>query len=299
MTILDPATTDELPKLLPPQLSRRRMGAPWTTGRVLKLVPMLILIALALTGPWWVPFDPERVVGPASVAPGGTYFFGTDSSGLDVFSRTIVATGTNLLIAVTVAICATAIGCLVGLLIGMNESSRGPLGYAARGAARLVDLAEAVPAVLIGLVIVSLFGASVPTLMVALSLVLSPIQIRLVRTEVLKVRSDAYLDAARMAGLSELALTVRHVLPNSTRPALQNISVIFAVSIIVTAALGFVGVGLPPPLPEWGSMLSSGAGDVVVGRWWSAAFPALALFAAVAAASLASQAILGQRRGSR
>jgi peptide/nickel transport system permease protein len=235
-------------------------------------------------------------VGGSSVAPNGEFWFGTDAAGLDVFSRTIVATRMNLLIALAVALLATVIGSAVGLVIGMNESRRGPVGWLARGGARVVDLAEAVPAVLLGLVVIALFGATPVTLAVALAVILSPIQIRLVRTEVLRVRKEAYLDAARIGGATEWALTVRHVLPNSVRPAWENASVVFAVSIIVTAALGFVGVGLPPPTPEWGSMLSAGAQDAVVGRWWAATFPALALAGTVAAFAGGTAALLKRLR---
>ncbi|MFR9803093.1 ABC transporter permease [Pseudonocardia sp. RS010] len=260
------------------------------------LLPMLLIMAIGLVGPLFVPHDPERVVGDSSVAPNGEFWFGTDASGLDVFSRTIVATRVNLLIALAVAVLATLIGSAVGLVIGMNEARRGPLGWLARGGARVVDLAEAVPAVLLGLVVIALFGATPWTLTVALAFILSPIQIRLVRTEVLRVRKEAYLDAARIGGATEWALTLRHVLPNSVRPAWENASVVFAVSIIVTAALGFVGVGLPPPTPEWGSMLSAGAQDAVVGRWWAATFPALALASTVAAFAGGTAALLKRLR---
>jgi peptide/nickel transport system permease protein len=293
------ATGPATPPAARPTMPPRPSGGRWPASRWAKFMPMAILVVLAVTGQWWIPFDPEKVIGTASVGPGGQYLFGTDASGLDVFSRVIAATRTNLTIALTVSILATAIGCVLGLLIGMNESSRGPLGFLARAVGRAVDLTEAVPAVLTGLVVVSFFGASATTLTAVMSVILSPIQIRLVRTEVLRVRNDAYLDAARMAGLSEFGLTVRHVLPNSAWAALQNMSVIFAVSIIVTAALGFIGVGLPPPAPEWGSMLNAGAGDVIMGKWWAAMFPALFLFFAVAAAALASQAIFGKRRTAR
>jgi peptide/nickel transport system permease protein len=260
------------------------------------LLPMLGIIVIGLVGPLLVPFDPERVVGDSSVPPNGEFLFGTDAAGLDVFSRTIVATRMNLLIALAVAVLATVIGSVVGLVIGMNESRRGPVGWLARGGARVVDLAEAVPAVLLGLVVIALFGATPLSLTVALAFILSPIQIRLVRTEVLRVRKEAYLDAARIGGATEWALTVRHVLPNSVRPAWENASVVFAVSIIVTAALGFVGVGLPPPTPEWGSMLSAGAQDAVVGRWWAATFPALALAGTVAAFAGGTAALLKRLR---
>lgn len=259
---------------------------------LIALFPVAVLLLVAVLGPLLVPYDPTTVVGDASTPPGARFWFGTDADGLDVFSRTVAATRLNLFIAVLVTLLATLIGCAFGLLIGMNESRRGLLGRLARGLARLVDLTQAVPAVIIGLVVVSFFGASVLSLTVALAVILAPLQIRLVRTEVLRVRTEAYLDAARMAGAGEWSLTVRHVLPNSTWAAWENTSVVFAVSIIVTAALGFIGVGLPPPTPEWGAMLSRGAGDAVVGRWWAATFPALALALAVAAVAWTASRLL-------
>jgi peptide/nickel transport system permease protein len=231
------------------------------------------------------------------VSPNGKFWFGTDSSGLDVFSRTIAAARVNLEIAIFVTLLATAIGIVLGLGIGWNESHSGPVGWLARGVARIVDLVQAVPAVLVGLVVVTFYGATTFTLTLALSAILAPIQVRLVRTEVLRVRSEPYIDAARMSGLREARITVRHVLPNSSWAALENTSVIFAVSVILTAALGFIGVGLPPPTPEWGSMLSRGASDAIVGRWWSAFFPTLAL--AITVTSFAGLARLLFRRQPR
>lgn len=274
----------------PDQPRHRRLPSGWWM-----VIPPLLLILVAIVGKSLVPWDPERVAGPSSTAPNGDYWFGTDSSGLDVFSRVVAATRINLTIALLVSLLATAGGIVLGLAIGMNESRRGPLGWLARGLARVIDLVEAVPAVLIGLVVVAFYGASTTSLTLALAVILSPIQLRLTRTEVLRVRSEAYLDAARLAGLSERRLTRRHVLPNSSWAALENTSVIFAVSVILTAALGFIGVGLPPPTPEWGSMLSRGATDAIVGRWWSAAFPTLAL--AITVASFAGLARLLFRRG--
>jgi peptide/nickel transport system permease protein len=100
-----------------------------------------------------------------------------------------------------------------------------------------------------------------------------------------------------MAGTSEFMLTLKHVLPNTARPAIANMSVIFGVSVILTAALGFLGAGLPPPTAEWGAMISRGATDAAVGRWWPGTFPALALVAAVGAVSLAFSAF--PHRGAR
>lgn len=249
---------------------------------------LALLLVITVIGPWIVPQDPTLVVGPPSTAPGGEFWAGTDSSGLDVFSRTVAAARIDVVIAAAVTLIATAAGVLIGLGIGMNESRPSVTGFAARAGARFLDLLEAVPTLIVGLVAVSFFGVTRITLILALALIVMPIQARLVRTEVLRVRSEAYLDAARQAGLSELRLILRHVLPNSVLPAVQNGSVIFGFAIILVAALGFLGVGLPPPTPEWGTMITDGAGDAATGRFWAAGFPAAALCLTVALVSVAA-----------
>ncbi|MCF7548393.1 ABC transporter permease [Pseudonocardia sp. WMMC193] len=261
---------------------RRGTGAGgWTAVAVLGLI-----LLTAVFGPWLAPYDPTGIVGPPSQPPSAAHWGGTDATGMDVFSRTVAGTRIDVLIAVTSAVLATAFGIAVGLAVGMNEARRGPVGVLARAGSRFLDLLEAVPVVIIGLVVVSFFGTNALTMIIALAVILMPIQARLTRSEVLRVRGDAYLDAARQAGQHELRVIVRHVLPNSVRPALLNASVILGISIVLTAALGFLGVGLPPPTPEWGSMIARGAGDAAVGKWWSAAFPAVALCVTVATASV-------------
>lgn len=273
-----------------PARSRRR----WI-GTALRLAPLVVLVLIAALGPLVVPHDPRMVAAEPSLAPSGQFWMGTDSSGLDVASRVIAATRVDLMIGLLVTVTATAIGIGLGLLIGMNESARGPLGYLARGLARAVDLVQAVPAVVIGVVVVAFYGASATTLVIAIALILVPLQARLVRTEVLRVRSEAYLEAGRVAGLGELRLTIRHVLPNASWPALENTAFLFGVAVILTAALGFLGVGLPPPEPEWGSMLATGGSDASVGRWWSAVFPTLALAVTVSSVALAYSAVTTSR----
>jgi peptide/nickel transport system permease protein len=262
-------------------------------------VPFTVILALIVFGPTFVPHDPTQVISLPAISPNATFWFGTDKAGMDVLSRTVAATRLNVEIAGLVAGLASLVGISLGLVIGMNESRRGPLGAAGRVASRVIDLMQAVPAVVIAMVAVAFFGVDQTTIILILALILAPNQARLVRSEVLRVRSEAYLDAARMAGLSELHLTVRHVLPNSSWPALENVPVVFAVAVTLTAALGFIGIGLPPPTPEWGSMIAGGVSNALVGRWWPAAFPALAL--ALTVASIGScvdvlRALLGAPR---
>jgi peptide/nickel transport system permease protein len=260
-------------------------------------VPFAVAVLVGILGPFLVPFDPERVVADASTAPGAAHWFGTDATGMDVFSRVVAATRVNLVMALSVTLSTTVVGVLLGLVVGMSESAGGVRGLLGRGVNRVIDLSDAIPALVVGVVVAGLFGPSVLTLSIALSFILLPNQIRLTRSEVLRVRHDAYLDAARMAGLSEAKVVVRHVLPNSCRPALENSSHVFGVSIIVAASLGFLGVGLAPPTAEWGSMISAGVSDIMLGRWWSALFPAAALTLTVASVAACSGALTRLTRG--
>jgi peptide/nickel transport system permease protein len=260
-----------------------------------RVVPALAILLIAVIGPWLTPYSATDVVARPSISPNGTHLMGTDSSGLDVFSRVIAGARNDVAIALADVLLATGIGIATGLAVGMNESKRGPLGLLARGISRALDLLQAIPAIVIGLVLVAFFGASVTSLTVALAVILAPYQARLVRAEVLRVRTEAYLDAARMAGEREFVLTMRHVLPNASWAALENTSVVFGAAVLNTAALGFLGVGLHPPTPEWGSMISTGAADAAVGRWWPALFPALAMVACVGAFAAAGQRLFGRQ----
>jgi peptide/nickel transport system permease protein len=285
-------------------LARALVGARWFTrsdGRFqanwLRLAPLAILLLVAVFGQWMVTYPPTQVVGPTSLAPGREFWLGTDSSGLDVYSQLVAAARADVLMSLLVVALATATGIAIGLVVGMNEAAANMRGGAARALGRVVDFIQTVPFVVVGLVAVSFYGANVLTLVCAASLVMVPGQAKLVRTEVLFVRSNAYLDAARMAGFGEFELTIRHVLPNALWPALGNATAMLGISITLIAALGFLGVGLPPPTPEWGSMISRGASDAAVGRWWAAGFPALALAGTMIAFSQAAAVLLPKRRG--
>jgi peptide/nickel transport system substrate-binding protein len=270
---------------------RPRRRPPW-----LGFAPAVLVFLVALAGPYLTPYPATKVVGPISAPPDAKFWMGTDSAGLDVFSQLMAGARTDIVMASVVVLLATSAGAVLGMFIGMNEASPGALGVVGRFLSRVLDFVQALPFVIIGLVAVALYGANVVTLILAASLVLVPLQTRLVRIEVLRVRTEAYLDAARMAGLGEFALMMRHVLPNSARPALENATVVFGVSITLIAALGFLGVALPPPAPEWGSMISRGATDAAVGKWWAAGFPTLALALTMWSVVEASKAAFGWRR---
>lgn len=269
---------------------RRRIGS-----RLAKCSPAVVFILVAIFGPFFAPWSGTQVVGPPDVAPNSKYLFGTDSAGLDVFSRVVDATRNDLTIGAVTTVLATAAGIAIGLAVGMNESRRGSLGQVARTMSRGLDLFQAIPAIVIASAIVAFFGRSMVILTFGISVLVSPGQARLVRTEVLKVRGEAFIDAARLAGESNFGLTVRHVLPNSAWPALVNSSALFATAILLTATLGFLGIGVQPPTPEWGSMLSTAVSDAEVGRWWPGLFPAAAITACVVSLSAARRQLFERK----
>jgi len=259
------------------------------------LAPPAVLVAVAVIGPLLVPYSPIDVVARPDQAPSAEHWFGTDVYGLDVFSRVIAATRNDLTVGLVAALLATVLGIVVGLFTGSNESRRGIVGGLARGVTRGLDLFDALPQIVVGLVLLAFFGRDLLTLAVVCGLLMIPTQARVVRTEVLRVRTEAYLESARLAGESPLGVLWRHVLPNSVWPALENASYIFGIAVTVAAGLGFLGVGLPPPTPEWGSMIADGATAAAAGRWWSSFFPCLALAITVVIMSNLSHRYLSAR----
>ncbi|GAA2238525.1 ABC transporter permease [Herbiconiux moechotypicola] len=247
------------------------------------LVPAAIVLVLTLWPNDWLPFPPTASVGAAGSAPDGVHWFGTDSAGMDVFSRTIASFRIDVLLGILVAVLTTVISGAVGVLVGFFEGERSVTGTITRLIGRGLDLFQAIPIMAAALVAVVAFGLSIPSLVISLAVVLSPAQIRLVRTEVLRVRELGYIDAATIAGYGRFRIAVSRVLPNSVWPLVENLPLIFATSIMILAALGFLGVGLQPPTPEWGAMIAGGSSDAAVGRWWTALFPSAALIGTVLA----------------
>ncbi|MCR8899616.1 ABC transporter permease [Gordonia sp. GONU] len=260
------------------------------------LIPFALLLLLAVFGPMLAPQSATEVVGTPSSAPSGDHWFGTDSNGFDVLSRTLTAFRLDIAIAIGVTLLATAVGIAIGSIAGMYGSKGGVLGAIAATLGRTIDLVQALPVMIGGLVIVSFFGRNSVVIALALALVLMPFQGRLMRTEVLRTRNDGFVTAARMSGESEFRILLRHVIPNSCAPVLENASAIFGMGIIFCAGLGFLGVGIPLPTAEWGNMLADGAADAAVGRWWPALFPVIALAYSVWAASRVTTFISRRRR---
>ncbi len=267
------------------QVKRSRPSAlTWVGGTIVG-----VSVFLAIFGPAIVPYDPYSVTDSVSQPPPPIgdwlglfmqaamgeapwpHWFGTDASGLDVFSRTLVAARTDLVIALAANGLSFALGVLLGVLAGYFRNP------ATETLMRASDLLQSFPVFITAMILVALAGRSWVNIILALTLLYTPIYLRLTRAEVLSLKERGFVEAARIAGLSEFRIALRHVLPNALQPALVQSSVTVGFAILLTAGLSFVGAGVRPPTPEWGLMIANGAGQIVLGDWWPALFPGIAV----------------------
>ena len=234
------------------------------------------LIAVAIFGPYLVPFDPVATgVGPALQPPGVSHWFGTDHLGRDVFSRVVVATRLDLLISVS----AVALSFVFGSIIGCFAGYFG--GWTDRISGRLMDTIMAFPLFVLAMGIVAAAGNSIENIVYATAIINLPFYARMARAEVSIRRNAGFVQAARLSGNSELRVLFGHIFPNTLPPMMVQISLNMGWAILNAAGLSFIGLGVQPPMPEWGILVAEGANFIISGEWWLVVFPGLALMLAV------------------
>jgi len=271
---------------------RRRSRKLWRIRRsVLSWVGIAmagLLILVAVFGPLLVP-HPEAGGATVDVAgalrpPSAQHWFGTDDVGRDVFSRVILAARVSLISGLTVVVAGSAIGVVVGL-VG---------GYLAGGTnvvlMRVADIFLAVPGVALALAFAAALRPSLTTTVVAITLVWWPWMARLVQAEVLSIRTSAFVEASRTYGASHVRILFRDILPNLTSVIVVKASLDVGFAVLMVAALGFLGAGVQPPTPEWGSMIAGGRA-YLPDAWWLSTFPGLAIFVAVLGFNLLGDAL--------
>lgn len=242
------------------------------------LVIVTVTIFLAIFGRAIAPYDPEFAIpGAGLLPPSTTYWMGTDVSGMDIFSRVITAPRIDLAIALTSSLIAFAGGVLLGVISGYFAGGRGFGHLASEAIMRGADILQAFPVFIFALALVGFRGPGIENVIAALAFLNIPYFLRVTRGSVFQVRERPFIEAARCAGNTELRIAFVHVMPNALGPALANISPGIGFTILLTSALSFVGAGVPKPTPEWGSMISIGAPNMMTGQWWTAFFPGLAL----------------------
>jgi peptide/nickel transport system permease protein len=241
-------------------LALRRLAS----GRVALVgaVVTLIAVAVALAAPLLAPHDPLRQnLGNTLASPGRTHPLGTDNVGRDVLSRVIWGTRISLVAGFVSVAIATLAGSLIGLLAGYRG------GRADGLAMRLMDAVLSFPPLVLALALGAVLGANLAGVLIALGVVYTPTFARLMRGQVLTIRSREYIEAARALGASGGAIVWRHVLPNAATPIVVQASLSVAFAILAEASLSFLGLGVQPPEASWGSMINAGRGYLRQAPW--------------------------------
>lgn len=227
--------------------------------------------------------DPKQIYVDNMLArPSKEFLFGTDINGMDILSRTVYAARLDLSIAFAAVFLALILGIAIGSLIGFVG------GFIDSLVGRILDLFQAYPVLILALAISGIVSDSLLTVVFIITLVDAPVFIRLVRSEVIKIKSALFVESAKALGNNDFRIVFRHILPIAIPPVLIQIPIRIAYSINIVAAMAFVGVGIQPPTPEWGSMIKTGTPYISSGEWWIAIFPGIAIFGICLALNLIS-----------
>ncbi|MFT4001179.1 MAG: ABC transporter permease [Rhizobium sp.] len=238
------------------------------------LAILIVFALLAILAPWIAPYNPYKLsIVNRLKPPSGVYWFGTDEFGRDVFSRTIYAGRLSLLVGAAVVTLTSVIGVTMGLLAGFFPKLDAPV-------ARLIDAMMAFPDILLAIALVAALGPSLATVIVALSIVYAPRLARVVRASTLVIRELPYVEAAVSMGVSTPHILTRHVLRNLVSPIMVQATFLFASAMLAEAGLSFLGLGVSPEIPTWGTMIA--AGRQYVGQAdWMTLFPGAAIVLSV------------------
>lgn len=260
------------------RLGRNRMAM---TGLIL----VLSLFAVALLAPWLAPYDPNAIdLKELLMPPSQAHPLGTDTLGRDVLSRIIYGARISLLVGFVAVGIATLIGLVVGALAGYYGGGVDTLLM------RLVDLMLCFPTLFLILAVIALLGPSIWNIMVIIGLTNWMGVARLVRAEFLSLREREFVMAARALGASDARLIWRHLLPNALTPVMVSATLGIAGAILTESALSFLGLGVQPPTPSWGNILTMGQDNIEI-AWWLSVFPGLAILVTVMSYNLLGEGI--------
>ena len=237
---------------------------------------LVVILLAAVFGPLLVPYDPlASSTAEALKAPSATHWFGTDQLGRDIFSRVVVATRLDVFIAVASVVLVFLMGGLAGVAAGYFG------GWTDRIVGRVADTIMAFPLFVLAMGIVAALGNTVQNIIIATAIVNFPLYARVARAEANVRREAGFVQAARLSGNGEFRILLGHILPNIMPIMIVQMSLTMGYAILNAAGLSFIGLGVRPPIAEWGIMVAEGAAFMVSGEWWIALFPGLALMVAV------------------
>jgi peptide/nickel transport system permease protein len=237
-------------------------------------IVILILVLMALGAPWITPYDPlQQDIGARLQPPTAAHLLGTDGLGRDLLSRLVYGTRPTLTLVMLVAAVMVPVGLSVGILGGYYG------GWLERLSSGLTNVVMAFPRLVLALAFVGLLGPGLLNAAIALALTGWPAYARLARSETVLLRRSDYIAAAEMQGIVGIRLLWGHILPACIPAMRVRLALDLASITVAAAALGFLGLGMRPPAPEWGMMIADGS-KVVFDQWWVAAFPGAAIFLA-------------------
>jgi peptide/nickel transport system permease protein len=240
-------------------------------GAMVALGVVVFFVLLAVLAPEVAPYDPLATSWSAiRKAPSAAHWFGTDEIGRDVLSRVVWGTRASLLAGVVSVSISLAFGVPIGLLAGYAG------GWADALISRMTDAMLACPFLILAIALAAFLGPSLTNAMIAIGVSATPIFIRLTRAQVLQVKVEDYVEAARAVGNSPLRIMWRHILPNIVPPLIVQVTLTVAAAIIAEAALSFLGLGQQPPAPSWGSMLNT-AKNYIDNAPWMAVWPGISI----------------------
>jgi peptide/nickel transport system permease protein len=249
-------------------------------GAVVGAIVLVALVLLTVFAPAIAPYDPIAQDSSAiRAAPSAKHLFGADTFGRDIFSRVLYGGRMSL----PVGFVAVGITAVVGVALGLVAGYYG--GRLDTVIMRGVDLMLAFPGILLAMALIAILGTSLFNLMLAVGIAAIPEYTRVVRGTGLGARETEYVTAARVSGASDRALVLRHILPNVLPPVIVLATLGIAGAIILGSTLSFLGLGIQPPTPEWGNMLSDGR-SMMRHQWWIAFFPGFAIMVTVLAINL-------------
>jgi peptide/nickel transport system permease protein len=232
---------------------------------------LVLLVAAALVGPLLTHWSPSEIsAGDALSGPSASHWLGADNFGRDIFVRTAVGYRISLEVAILSVLLGLAVGVPLGLVAGYGGS------VVDNVIMRPLDVFMSFPAILLAITVMAIFGTGLAVLILAIGVVYVPIIARVTRASTLETTKELYVEAARSRGASNRRIMLRHVLPNSMGPVIVQASILMGIAVLLEAALSFIGLGVRPPTPSLGIMLSEGR-DFMTTSKWIVAVPGVAI----------------------
>ena len=252
---------------------------------------VLVVVFAAIFAPLVAPFDPyafnmdENGMPIRLEGPSGNYLLGTDAIGRDVFSRIIYGARVSLIVGLGAVVLGTTMGTIIGLISGYF------VGKIDQVLQRIVDTLMAIPAIVLALAVMTMLEPGIFNIILVIAIVIAPGSARVVRSAVLAIKQNVYIEAARSVGATDNRIVFRHILPNVFAPIIIIASIWVGNAIVIEAALSYLGLGTPPPTPSWGGMLALEGRRYLENAPWLAIAPGAAISIAVLAVNMLGDAL--------